>query len=201
MAILRSSQSRCLDPCIETLLAAGIRSIEVTLTTPEALATVARWKNAVPADARLGCGTVLTPSEAEAAIDHGADFVVAPNFSASVVQICRRLNIPVFPAAWSSTEVVEAWEAGATAVKLFPASVAGPDYVRHLRGPLPDIRLLPTGGVTVEEIPAYLRAGADAVGLGGPLLGDALSGGSLTALADRARSALHFVDTATASDR
>ncbi|MEU6409757.1 bifunctional 4-hydroxy-2-oxoglutarate aldolase/2-dehydro-3-deoxy-phosphogluconate aldolase [Microbispora sp. NPDC046933] len=193
MAILRSPQSTYVDACIETLIDAGVKSIEVTLTTPDALAILSRWSTLLPADVRLGCGTVMTPSQAEQAVESGAAFIVAPDFSPSVMRTCRDRDIPLFPAAWTSTEVVHAWQAGATAVKLFPASVGGPQFVRQLRGPLPAIPLLPTGGIEIDNAASYILAGADAVGLGGPLLGDALSGGNRRALRQRAQQVLEAV--------
>lgn len=195
MAILRGHQAAHLDAAIATLVEAGVRSIEITLTTPHALETLRRWAASASEGIKIGCGTVLSQAQAEAATDCGAAFVVAPNYDDAVVRACLENDVPVLPAAWTPTEVVRAWEAGATAVKLFPAALGGPAYVRHLRGPLPDVPLLPTGGVAIEDIPDYLSAGANGVGLGGPLLGDALDGGDLAALHDRARRALDLAAT------
>lgn len=195
MAILRGHQVTYLDGAIATLVEAGLRSIEITLTTPHALEALRRWAASAPEDIKIGCGTVLSEAQARAAIECGAAFVVAPNYHDAVVRVCLENEVPALPAALTPTEVVRAWEAGATAVKLFPAALGGPSYIRHLRGPLPGIPLLPTGGVAIEEVPDYLGAGANGVGLGGPLIGDALDGGSLVALHDRVHHALDLAAT------
>lgn len=197
MAILRGQQSTFVDPSIETLIDTGFRCLEVTLTTPDALQLISRWAVAAPSGVQIGCGTVMRASEARAAIDAGARFIVAPNFSEDVVAACHDRSVPVYPAGWTPTEIAKAWDAGAAAVKLFPASVGGPDYVRQLRGPMPAVRLIPTGGIDVSQAAEYLAAGADGVGLGSPLLGDALNGGDQSALRDRAANVLDAVRACT----
>lgn len=145
----------------------GVRAFEITLNSRSALEAIGAVRAAMPSDRLLvGAGTVMDVPSAQAAVEAGAQFLVMPHHDASVVEWAVEHGIPVFPGAFTPTEVLAAWRAGATAVKLFPASVAGPAFVRELRGPLPEIPIIPTGGVTLESAPLFLRAGAIAVGLG-----------------------------------
>jgi 2-dehydro-3-deoxyphosphogluconate aldolase/(4S)-4-hydroxy-2-oxoglutarate aldolase len=193
MAILRSAQPTHVEAVARTLVDAGITCLELTLTIPGALDLLPRLGAALPADLDLGIGTVTTAEQARAALAAGARFLVCPTVSLGVLEIAEVSSVPCYPGAWTPTEVVTAWEAGAAAVKLFPAASGGPAHLRRLRDPLPDIPLLPTGGVALDHVSHYLRAGAFAVGLGSPLIGDALDGGDLDALGARARQALRVV--------
>jgi 2-dehydro-3-deoxyphosphogluconate aldolase/(4S)-4-hydroxy-2-oxoglutarate aldolase len=153
----------------------GVRAFELTLNEPEgdalrSIETVAR--TAAGLGLELGAGTILSIDAARRAIDAGATFLVMPHLDTDLVAWAAELGIPSFPGAATPTEILAAWRAGAAAVKLFPASSAGPGFVRELRGPFPHIPLLPTGGVTLETAPAFIAAGAVAVGMGGWLLGD-----------------------------
>jgi 2-dehydro-3-deoxyphosphogluconate aldolase/(4S)-4-hydroxy-2-oxoglutarate aldolase len=168
---------RNLDPASvpaigEALLAGGIHAFEVTLNSQSAFrvitALAARFG---PDDLLIGAGTVLDLDQARSAVDAGARFLVMPYTDLAIVKWAAGRDLPVFPGAFSPTEIVAAWRAGATAVKLFPASGVGPTFVRELRGPLPEIPLIPTGGVTLENAPAYIAAGALAVGMGSWLTG------------------------------
>jgi 2-dehydro-3-deoxyphosphogluconate aldolase/(4S)-4-hydroxy-2-oxoglutarate aldolase len=134
-------------------------------------------------------GTVLTAEEVDRAVDAGAQFVVSPSVVPEVIEAAARHGIASYPGAFTPTEIHTAWTAGASAVKLFPGGALGPSYLKAVRAPLPDIPLIPTGGVDVSTVGDWLDAGAVAVGLGGPLIGDALRpGGDLDALAERARA-------------
>lgn len=190
MAILRSAQPTHVEAVARTLVDAGITCLELTLTIPGALDLLPQLKAALPSGLDLGIGTVTTAEQAGAAVEAGAQFLVCPTVSLAVLEVATARGVPCYPGAWTPTEVLTAWEAGATAVKLFPAASGGPAHLRRLRDPLPDIPLLPTGGVAIDQVGDYLRAGAFAVGLGSPLVGDALDGGDLAALATRARLAL-----------
>jgi 2-dehydro-3-deoxyphosphogluconate aldolase/(4S)-4-hydroxy-2-oxoglutarate aldolase len=154
------------------LAAGGIHAFEVTLNSASALeviaALTARFE---PDELMVGAGTVLDEAQAQAAVDAGARFLVMPHFDARIVEWAVRHDVPVFPGAFTPTEILAAWRAGASAVKLFPASAVGPTFLRELRGPLPQIPLIPTGGVTVDNAPAFLAAGALAVGMGSWLTG------------------------------
>ena len=190
MAILRSAQPTHVEAVARTLVDAGITCLELTLTIPGALDLLPQLNAALPSGLDLGIGTVTTAEQAGAAIHAGAKFLVCPAVSLGVLEVATANGVPCYPGAWTPTEVLTAWEAGATAVKLFPAASGGPAHLRRLRDPLPDIPMLPTGGVAIDQAGDYLRAGALAVGLGSPLVGDALDGGDLAALGTRARQAL-----------
>jgi len=182
----------------EVLVDVGITSIEVTLTTPHALRTIEKLNTRFSGHVRVGAGTVLTEADASRAVDAGAAFIVSPFVSADIVQAGLRAGVPSYPGALTPTEFMAALQAGASMVKLFPASSVGPEYLPALRGPFPNLRIMPTGGVNIENVSHWLRAGASAVGLGGPLTGDALSGGDLGGLRDRARTVIGQVAEARA---
>lgn len=186
--VLRSSAPSSLDRAVETLLGAGLDIVEITLTTPGALAAIARWAR-VPG-VLVGAGTVLATDQVAASLAAGARFVVSPGLDEDVVGEAAKLGAAVLAGAVTPTEVQQALRLGANVVKLFPAGALGPDWARHLRGPFPDLAYVPTGGVGLDDIGSWFRAGALAVGLGGELLGDALEGGSLRDLHDRTRRAL-----------
>jgi 2-dehydro-3-deoxyphosphogluconate aldolase/(4S)-4-hydroxy-2-oxoglutarate aldolase len=192
VAILRAAGAGRFLEVGRVLYEGGVRAIEVTLTSEGALAAFGRLREELPGDALLGVGTVRSAGDAERAVEAGATYLVAPDFRPEVVGFAVERGIPVVPGALTPTEVAAAWAAGATAVKVFPVSaVGGPGYVRAVRAPLPEVQLVPTGGIGVDDIGAYLAAGAAAVGLGSPLLGDAGEpSGDLDALADRGRRAV-----------
>jgi 2-dehydro-3-deoxyphosphogluconate aldolase/(4S)-4-hydroxy-2-oxoglutarate aldolase len=191
--ILRSARAEHIPAVAQTLVQAGMTCLEVTLTVPGALRLLPDLRAALPEHVALGVGTVTTTAEAEAAAAAGAAFLVCPAVCPDVLAFATTHGLPCYPGAWTPTEVLSAWQAGATAVKLFPAATGGPAHLRRIRDPLPHIPLLPTGGVAIDQVSHYLAAGAIAVGMGSPLLGDALDGGSLPALADRSRQVLDEV--------
>jgi len=195
VAILRSRSGDRLDAVCDALLDAGVRCLEVTMNTPGALTVVRRLVGEARPGIELGLGTVRRVEEVEAAADAGATFVVAPNTDAAVGRRAADLGLGWFPGALTPTEIAAAWDLGATAVKVFPAGVAGgPRYLREVRAPLDDVLLVPTGGVAVDDVPGYLTAGAVAVGMGGPLIGRALDEDeNLARLAERAGAALDAV--------
>ena len=197
IAVLRARDHEAYDPVIAALISGGIRSIELTLTTPGTLDALPELRRRHPG-AVIGIGTVTTRADAETAIERGAAYLVTPVVDTGVIAAARDAVLPVYPGALTPTEVLAAWRAGASAVKIFPAGTVGPGYAGHLRGPFPDLRFIPSGGVSLDDIPAWLRAGASAVSLGGPLLGDALAGGSLDALTQRCRRAVQLAGEAAA---
>jgi 2-dehydro-3-deoxyphosphogluconate aldolase/(4S)-4-hydroxy-2-oxoglutarate aldolase len=140
-------------------------------------------------------GSVIDAEQAAACLDAGAGFLVSPGLCAEVALYAIEHGVACYPGGWTPTELLEAWRLGAPAVKLFPAASGGPRHLKDLRAPLPHIPLVPTGGVALDQIPEYIGAGAVAVGLGSPLVGDALDGGSLSALRERALAALEAVRT------
>ena len=193
VAIVRAPEADDAVRVGRTLLDAGIRLIEVTLTTRDAFTAIDTLRNFAPDDALVGAGTVLTTIQSRNAVEAGAQFLVTPGLTEAVTGA----EVPVLAGAYTATEAYIAMAAGATAVKLFPASAGGPAYLKALRDPFPTMPLVPVGGVTLDLVPAYLIAGAVAVGLGGPLTGDAVRGGSLEALADRARAFLDAIAAAS----
>jgi 2-dehydro-3-deoxyphosphogluconate aldolase/(4S)-4-hydroxy-2-oxoglutarate aldolase len=169
VGIVRYRAAGDLDAVLETLVAAGVGVVEVTLDTPGALAAIER---AADAGVTIGAGTVLSVDDVRAAAEAGARFVVSPDLDDEVVGCARGLGVEPIPGVLTPTELRRAMQLGTEAVKIFPAGpVGGPGYIAALRGPFPRIGMLPTGGVEIGDIPAYLAAGANAVGLGGSLTG------------------------------
>jgi 2-dehydro-3-deoxyphosphogluconate aldolase/(4S)-4-hydroxy-2-oxoglutarate aldolase len=156
---------------VEAVAAGGVHCIEVTMTTPGALQcieTAARKLDG--ADALLGAGTILDAETCRLAILSGAEYIVTPVMSPAVIEMARRYGKPVMCGAYTPTEILAAWERGADFVKVFPANIGGPDYIKAVRGPLPQIPLVPTGGVELHNIADFLKAGAVALGVGGNLV-------------------------------
>jgi 2-dehydro-3-deoxyphosphogluconate aldolase / (4S)-4-hydroxy-2-oxoglutarate aldolase len=199
VAILRAGSARRLPEVCEVLYGAGIRVLEFTFTTPGALDALQRTRDRLPADAALGTGSVLTAEHVDASADAGVDFMVSPITVPELLERAALRGVPYLPGAVTPTEIHTAWTGGAAAVKISPCGpIGGPAYVRAVRAPMPDVPLMPTGGIDVDEVGAYLAAGALAVGLGGSFQGDAAEpGGDLDALAQRARRALRSAGTAS----
>lgn len=178
IAVLRAPVSTHLAEVAVALRDAGVTCIEVTLTTPDALAAIQKLRTTLGDSAEIGAGSVLTVADLEAAIDVGATYTLAPCLDLEVLARAQELRTPHVPGAATPTEIATAWNAGAPAVKVFPAAqLGGPAYLRAVRDPLPEVRLIPTGGVTHAHITDYLDAGAVAVGIGSPLTGRALIDG------------------------
>ncbi len=188
VAILRGRRAAHLDAVLDVLVEAGIRSLEITLTTPEALAAIGRAVARLGPEVAVGAGTVRSLADVDAAVDAGAAYLVSPHTDPGLAVRARSRGVAYLPGALTPTEIVTAWASGAAAVKLFPARLGGPRYLRDLREPLPDVPIVPTGGVSAENAADWFAAGAVAVGVGGSLTGDALEGGSLSALSARAAS-------------
>ena len=190
IAVVRLSEAVRLGPAARALAAGGVGAVEVTLTTPgaiDAIADLASDKEL--AGCVIGAGTVLDESAARYVIDAGARFVVSPALNPAVIRACRDREVPCMPGAFTPTELLEAWRAGAPIVKLFPASAVGPGYIRDVLAPLPFLRLVPSGGVSLENAGEWIRAGAVAVSVGSALASAALLTDESTAeLTARARS-------------
>ncbi len=197
VAILRAPDADRFVAVGRALYDAGWRVLEVTLTTQGALEAIAGLRDALPDDALIGAGTVMTPTDVQAVQGAGAQFAVSPVLDEGSVAAAGRLGLPFVPGALTPNEIVAAWRTGAPAVKVSPVvAVGGPGYLSQVGAFLPGIPLLPTGGVQPADVPAYLGAGAFAVGLGGPLLGNALEpAGDLAALTRRAATLLAAVRT------
>ncbi|GAA4596520.1 bifunctional 4-hydroxy-2-oxoglutarate aldolase/2-dehydro-3-deoxy-phosphogluconate aldolase [Planotetraspora phitsanulokensis] len=189
LAIVRGTDADAALRTVITLAEGGVEFIEVSLVTPDALRVIRDARQALGESAGLGAGTVVTADDARAAADAGASYLVTPAVS-EAVRTGRDLGLPVLAGALTPTEAVTALGEGATAVKLFPASLGGVRHLRALRDPFPHIPFVPVGGVGVAEARDYLAADAVAVGVGSPLVGDAAAGGSLDALRERIKSFL-----------
>jgi 2-dehydro-3-deoxyphosphogluconate aldolase / (4S)-4-hydroxy-2-oxoglutarate aldolase len=160
------------DPirCIENLFEAGIRLVEITMETPGAIDILKSLRSAIPSDALLGAGTVTDLGRLDAALAAGASFIVTPNLNLDVIRVSRENGVLIVPGAMTPSEIYNAVTAGADFVKVFPAGTLGPAYFRDLRGPFPEIPLIATGGVNLENARDFIRFGADALGIGGALI-------------------------------
>jgi 2-dehydro-3-deoxyphosphogluconate aldolase/(4S)-4-hydroxy-2-oxoglutarate aldolase len=188
IAIMRAKSSDQLLAAADAIKAGGVQAIEVTMTTPGALDVIRQATERYGADVLFGVGSVLDPESARAAILAGAQFVVSPTLNLKTIELCHRYAIPVVPGAYTPTEILTAWEAGADMVKVFPASVGGPAYFKAVKAPLPQVKLVPVGGVNLDTTADFIRAGADAVGVGSALVSQKLlDAGDFAALTERAR--------------
>ncbi|HEX6498153.1 MAG TPA: bifunctional 4-hydroxy-2-oxoglutarate aldolase/2-dehydro-3-deoxy-phosphogluconate aldolase [Micromonosporaceae bacterium] len=193
LAVIRGSDTSAAIAAGTALLAEGVRAVEVALTTPGALDAVAAIRAAAPHGSLVGAGTVLTGDDVADVVAAGAQFAVTPAVAESVSAAVRR-DLPVLAGALSPTEAYTAHRLGAAAIKLFPASLGGPRYLKALRDPFPDLAFVAVGGVSLADVPGYLAAGAIAVGVGGPLIGSAASDpADLGGLRERARAYLAAV--------
>lgn len=184
--IVRSGSAQEAATGARAVLDAGLRAVEVALTTPGALTALARVRADRP-EALLGAGTVLDGAAARAAVEAGARFLVSPSLHPEVIRTGHRYGVPVFPGVSTPTEMVRALEEGADALKLFPASAVGPSWLSDIRAALPQAPVIPTGGVTIEDAPEWIAAGAVACGMGSALTsgGAAAAGERVAALLDR----------------
>jgi 2-dehydro-3-deoxyphosphogluconate aldolase / (4S)-4-hydroxy-2-oxoglutarate aldolase len=170
VAVVRSPDSRQLVEVARALADGGVTVVEITMTVPDALDVVRQVRRALGDRLLLGAGTILDPETARAALLAGAEYLVAPTLNLDVIRVCQRYDKLVMPGAFTPTEILTAWEAGADIVKVFPADVLGPAFFKALRGPLPQIRLMPTGGVDLQTAADFLRAGVCCLGVGGQLV-------------------------------
>lgn len=170
VAVVRSPDSKQLVEVARALADGGVHVIEITMTVPNALDVLRQVRNELGDKILLGAGTVLDPETARAVFLAGAEYIVSPTVNVEVIKMCQRYNKLVMPGAFTPTEILTAWEAGADIVKVFPADVVGPTYFKALRGPLPQIRVMPTGGVDLTTAAAFLNAGACCLGIGSQLV-------------------------------
>jgi len=195
IAIMRAKQSIQMLEAAEAIFAGGVRVIEVTMTTPGALNLITEAEKRFGDDVLFGAGSVLDAETARLAILAGAGFVVAPTLSLPVITMCRRYSIPVMPGCYTPTECLTAWEAGADMIKLFPADVGGPDFVKAILAPMPQLEIVPVGGVTVENVAEFIRKGATAVGIGSSLINQTLvEQGNFAELTRRAREFMEAIE-------
>ena len=177
VAVVRANNSEEAKKITDACISGGIGAIEITFTIPGAAAVIAELRSIYTADKiTIGVGTILDPASARIAIMAGAQYVVSPSLNVDTVKLCNRYQIPVMPGAMTIAEVISAMEAGADIVKIFPGEAFGPSYVKAIKGPLPQAPIMPTGGVSLENVADWIKAGCVAVGVGGNLTGGAQKG-------------------------
>ena len=195
VAVLRAPSGDMLVDVAEALLDGGVEAIEVTFTVPGAHRVLEQVADRLGDKILLGAGTVLDPETARTALLAGAEFIVAPTVNLEVIRLCRRYDKAVMPGALTPTEVLTAWEAGADIVKVFPSDLTGPRYLKAIHGPLPQVRLMPTGGVNLQTAADFLRAGACALGIGGALVeAKAVAAGDMDRIRSLARQYVEIVN-------
>jgi len=170
VAVIRAENGDLLVDVAESLLAGGVEVMEVTFTVPRATRVLEKVADRIGSRILLGAGTVLDTETCRAAILAGAEFIVSPAVNVEVIELCKRYSKVVMPGALTPTEVITAWQAGADIVKIFPSEITGPKYLKALHGPLPHVRLMPTGGVNLDTAAEFLRCGACALGIGSSLV-------------------------------
>lgn len=193
VAILRAQDSERFRDTTRALIDGGVRIIEFTLTSAGALNALNACSKEELSEVILGAGSVINADGAMAAIDAGAAFLVTPTFAVDVIRIGTEHRVPVIAGGFTPTELESAWEAGASVVKLFPAYLGGPAYLRAVLEPLPHLPIMPTGGISAGDVPKYLAAGAIAVGVGGYLVGDSAESGDLASVTQRAKDLMSRV--------
>jgi 2-dehydro-3-deoxyphosphogluconate aldolase/(4S)-4-hydroxy-2-oxoglutarate aldolase len=175
VAVIRADQAEDLIDVSRALRQGGVKFVEITMTVPGALGVIEKATQVLKAEeVYIGAGTVLDAETARLAILAGACYIVSPAFRPDVIATCKRYAVPVMPGAMTPTEVLNAWEAGADVVKIFPAGIGGPQFFKDLKGPFPFVELMPTGAVNRQTAPQFIKAGACAVGVGGELVGKPL---------------------------
>ncbi len=197
VAVVRSTDSEQLVEACSALADGGVTVVEITMTVPDALLVLGRVRAALGDRVLLGAGTILDPETARAALLAGAEYVVAPSLNRDVIRLCQRYSKLVMPGAFTPTEILTAWEAGADVVKVFPADVLGPAFFKAVRAPLPQVRLMPTGGVDLKTAADFLKAGACCLGVGGQLVEPrAVAEGNFARIRDLARQYVAIVQQA-----
>ena len=194
IAVVRLRDLSQAVPLTEALVAGGVRAVEFTFTNPAAADAISAACDALGARALIGAGSVLDAETARVAILAGAAFVVTPTVSLPVIRLCQRYGVATIIGALTPTEILTAWEGGATYVKVFPASLGGPRYLRDVLAPLPQVKLIPTGGVDLANAGEFIRAGASAVALGSNLVDPgAVAAGQWETITARARAIVEEV--------
>jgi len=199
--VVRAESADLAMRAVEAIKAGGVDVLEVTMTVPGAIDVIAKLAATFGAEVVIGAGTVLDPDTANKCVQAGAQFIVSPALNEETISFCRRNEVGVFPGALTPTEVVRAWNAGADAVKVFPAgAVGGASYLKALKAPLPQIELVPTGGVSLKTAADFIKAGAMALGVGADLVDTkALREDRDEVITERARQFLQIVREARAS--
>jgi 2-dehydro-3-deoxyphosphogluconate aldolase/(4S)-4-hydroxy-2-oxoglutarate aldolase len=197
VAVIRIKEPAKLRAVVDAISEGGVRALEVTMTVPGAVDLIRDLAPTMPSGFLLGAGTVIDAETANRVIDAGARYVVSPVFRREVITACHRRNVPAMPGCLTPTEILDAWDAGADVVKVFPATALGPGYIKDVRAPLPQVKLMPTGGVTVDNAGEWIRAGAVAVGVGTALLdAKAIAAGDFAVLRRNAQKIVANVEAA-----
>ncbi len=197
VAIIRANSSNELSETVVAIETGGVDVIEITMTTPNALQVIGDVSDRLGDTVLIGVGSVLDAETARAAMLAGAEFVVSPVTKIDIIEICNRYGKVVIPGAFTPTEILCAWETGADYVKVFPSSGVGPSYIKDIKAPLPQIPLIPTGGVTAENASEFIRAGAAALGVGSALVSqDIIDSGDFATLTERAKTLVTAVKSA-----
>jgi 2-dehydro-3-deoxyphosphogluconate aldolase/(4S)-4-hydroxy-2-oxoglutarate aldolase len=184
---------------IDALLEGGVRALELTMTVPGAIGLIEELAKDLPGEFQLGAGTVLDPETARQVILAGAKYIVAPTLNLDVITMCHRYDVAIMPGCFTPTEILTAWQAGADLIKVFPATALGPAYFKDVRAPLPQVRLMPTGGVTMENAGEWIKAGAVAIGVGSALVDTkAIAAGNFAQITKNAKSLIDSVRAARA---
>ena len=170
VAVIRMKDPARLRGVIDAIADGGIRALEITMTVPGAVDLIREVAPTLPAGFTFGAGTVVDAETVHRVVDAGAQFIVSPVFRRSVIEACQARQVASMPGCFTPTEILDAWDAGADVVKVFPATTLGPGYLKDIHGPLPHVKLMPTGGVTLDNAGDWIRAGAVAVGVGTSLL-------------------------------
>jgi len=199
VAVIRIKEPERLKAVVDAIAEGGIRVLEVTMTVPNAVKLIADLAPRMPAGFLLGAGTVVDAATAKQVIDAGARFIVSPVFRQEVIDACHARDVSAMPGCFSPTEILNAWDGGADVVKVFPATALGPGYIKDVRAPLPQVKLMPTGGVTLDNAGDWIRAGAVAVGVGTSLLDSkAIAAGNYDVLRGHAERIVRNVQAAQA---
>lgn len=188
VAIIRMPDPAALRAVVDALAEGGVRALEVTMTVPRAIELIKEIAPTLPDDFLFGAGTLLDGDTVHRAVEAGAQFIVSPVFRPEVINAAHEDGVPVMPGCFTPTEILSAWEMGADVIKVFPATSVGPGYLKDVRGPLPQIKLMPTGGVSIDNVGDWLRAGAVAVGVGSAIVDTkAIAAQQFHVIADNAR--------------
>ena len=196
VAVIRAEKADQAISIARAVADGGIVSIEITMTVPDAINVIREVHKVLGGRILLGAGTVMDAENARLAIKAGAEFIVSPILNTDVIRVCRKHSIIAIPGAFTPTEIFAAWISGADIVKLFPASIGGPELLKDLRGPFPQIKFMPTGGVTLENVGRFIRAGAVAVAVGGNIVDKkAVSLGKFEVISENSRKFLDAIES------
>jgi 2-dehydro-3-deoxyphosphogluconate aldolase/(4S)-4-hydroxy-2-oxoglutarate aldolase len=197
VAVIRMKEADKLRFVIDALLEGGVRALELTMTVPGAVGLIEQLARDLPGEFYLGAGTVLDAETARQVILAGARYIVAPVLNLDVIRMCHRYDVAAMPGCFTPTEILTAWQAGADLVKVFPATALGPTFFKDVRAPLPQVRMMPTGGVTLANAGEWIKAGAVAIGVGSALVDTkAIAAGDYKQIAANAR---HLVESVRAA--